>query len=165
MSTPASAPPRPILIRHAESAMTGTMVCAAVIAASAGHIDSIRSLEIAIVVTVGSYWLVHLYAATLALIINDRHHPWLALRQAVRHTWLSVGASLLPVGVLVISDRLGAEISTSALIALAVTVGLLAVYGGIAGRMAGFAPFGVVVASLLGALFGLLLVLVKVAVH
>ncbi len=166
MAAPAGEEKRaPMLLRNAESAMTGTVVCAAVIAASAGHTESIRSLEITIIVTVGGYWLVHLYAITLAMIISNRHRPWLALRLAAEHSWLSAGASLVPVAVLVVADRLGATIISSAFVALAVTVGLLAVYGAIAGHRAGFGRFGIGLSAAFGAGFGLLLVVIKVAVH
>lgn len=153
------------LLRNAEAVMTGTVVCAAVIAAGVGHTESIRQLCLAISLTVFIYWCAHLYAAALAGAIAHRKHPLHAARDAIAHTWLVGGASLLPLGILVTANLLGAELKPAATIALAATVGLLALYGGIAGHRGGFGPKGVTVSALGGAFIGLLVVGMKLLLH
>ena len=154
-----------MLIRNAEAVMAGTVVCAAVIAAGAGHTTSIGSLCAAILLTVTVYWVAHLYSAALAGAIAHREHPIRAARTAALHSWPLAAASLLPLGVLVVSDALGAELKTAASAALVTTVALLATYGGIAGHRGGLGRRGVTVCVAGGAGLGLLLVVVKGLMH
>ena len=52
------------LLRGGEGLMNGTVVCAAVLAATAGHVDSTGQLSLALVATALVYWLAHLHAAS-----------------------------------------------------------------------------------------------------
>jgi len=154
----------PAYIRHAEGLISGTVVCGAVIAAGAGHIDAVPSLVAAILLTVGAYWLAHLYSATVAGLVQ--HEPaWPALRRGIAHSWVLLAASLIPVAILLTVDALGAGISTAARVALVATIGLLALYGGLAGHRGGLGARGIALCAIGGGSLGVLLVLMKSALH
>ena len=153
------------LYRGAEGLITGTVVCAAAIAYAAGHIDSTKTLCLAILGTVAVYWLAHLHAETLGSALTHGHHPLAALRHAVSATWLIAGVSVLPVGILLISELLGAELKTAAWIALIATIGLLTIYSYLAGARGGLDMGGRILSAAAGALLGILVALLKVALH
>ena len=148
-----------------EGTITGTVVCAAAIAYTAGHSDSVWDITIAIVGTVLVYWVAHLHAITIGSALTNGHHPFLAIRHALRETWPILGASVLPVGALVTSTLLGAELRTSAWIALITTIVLLTAYSYLAGLRGGLDRWGCVGAATAGAGVGLLVVLLKVGLH
>jgi hypothetical protein len=149
----------------AEGLITGTVVCAAVIAYGAGHVDSILQLDVAILGTVAVYWLAHLHAATLASSLAHRHHPLLAFRHAARETWPIAAASVLPVGVLVLAELLGADLRVAAWSALIATIGLLTIYSYLAGARSGLDRWGRIASACAGAAIGILVALLKVALH
>lgn len=153
------------LIDGGEAAFTGTVVCAAAIAYGAGHIDSTAQLCLAILGTVLVYWLAHLHAATLGASVTHGHHPWVAFRVAVSETWLIAGVSVLPIAVLLAAEIAGADLRTAAWIALAATVVLLAVYSYLAGVRSGLGTAGRIWSAAAGAGIGLLVALLKVALH
>lgn len=148
-----------------EGTITGTVVCAAVIAYTAGHSDSVWDITVAIVGTVLVYWAAHLHAITIGSALTNRHHPFLAIRHGLRETWPILGASVLPVGALLAGELLGAELRTSAWIALITTIVLLTGYSYLAGRRGGLDRWGCVAAATAGAGVGLLVVLLKVGLH
>jgi hypothetical protein len=153
------------LYRGAEGLITGTVVCAAAIAYSAGHIKSTGTLCVAILGTVAVYWLAHLHAVTLGSALTHRHHPMTALRHAVEATWLIAGVSVLPVGILLLAELLGAELRNAAWIALLATIGLLTTYSYLAGARGGLDRWGRLVSAAAGAALGILVALLKVALH
>jgi hypothetical protein len=153
------------LVEGAEGAITGTVVCAAVIAYSAGHIESVAHLTLAILGTVAVYWLAHLHAVTIANSLTHQHHPVAALRHAAGETWPILGVSVLPVAVLLVANLFGAELRTAAWAALLTTIGLLTVYSYLAGVRGGLDTWGRIASAAAGALLGLLVALLKVALH
>jgi hypothetical protein len=153
------------LYRGAEGLITGTVVCAAAIAYGAGHIDSTGPLCAAIFGTVAVYWLAHLHAETLGSALTHGHHPLAALRHAVAATWLIAGVSVLPVGILLLSELFGAELRTAAWIALLATIGLLTTYSYLAGARGGLDRGGRIISAAAGAGLGILVALLKVALH
>jgi ABC-type transport system involved in multi-copper enzyme maturation permease subunit len=171
MTDPASAgsatPRRDLLglVAGGEGAITGTVVCAAVIAYAAGHVSSTVELCAAILGTVLVYWLAHLHAATLGSSLTHRHHPVIAFRHAVWETLPIIGASIAPVLVLIVSRVAGADLRTSAWIALFVTIGLLTVYSYLAGARGGLDTGGRIASAAAGAALGILVALLKVALH
>jgi|tagenome__1003787_1003787.scaffolds.fasta_scaffold20622016_2 hypothetical protein len=171
MTEPAPAdrtPPRldPLgVVSGGEGAITGTVVCAAVIAYGAGHFDSTAQLCLAIVGTVTVYWLAHLHAVTLGSSLTHRHHPLQAFRHALVETAPIFGASVAPVAVLVVVTLFGAEIRTAAWIALIATIGLLTVYSYLAGARGGLDMGGRIASAAAGAAIGILVALLKVALH
>lgn len=166
MTPPSTRPRDPLgLVEGAEGAITGTVVCAAVIAYSAGHVQSVAHLTLAILGTVAVYWLAHLHAVTIANSLTHQHHPLAALRHAAVETWPIVGASVIPVAVLLITHLFGAELRTAAWTALLATIGLLTAYSYLAGVRGGLDTWGRIASAAAGALLGLLVALLKVALH
>jgi hypothetical protein len=153
------------LVAGGEGTITGTVVCAAAIAYTAGHTDSVWRLTAAIVGTVLVYWVAHLHAVTIGSALTHRHHPFRAIRHGLRETWPILGASVLPVGALLLSTLLGAELRTAAWIALITTIALLTTYSYVAGMRGGLDRWGCVAAAGAGAGVGLLVVLLKVGLH
>lgn len=161
-----SRPGRLGLLASGEGVITGTVVCAAVIAAVAGHATSTSQLVVAMVGTIFVYWLAHLHAHAIGRAVRDQHHPWLALRWAFAHTWVIAAVSLLPLGILLLAELAGAELLTAAWIALYATIALLAIYSYAAGRRGGLGLFGSLVCSVAGASLGVLVAVLKaVAIH
>lgn len=153
------------LVSGSEGAITGTVVCAAVIAYGVGHAMSTAQLSIAIVATVGVYWVAHLHAVTIGSSLTHGHHPVLAFRHAVVETVPVAAASIVPLGVLLATRLAGASLGTSAWIALLVTIGLLAAYSYVAGARGGLSTMGRVASAAAGAGVGILVALLKVALH
>jgi hypothetical protein len=153
------------LVTGGEGAITGTVVCAAVIAYGGGHLDSTAQLCLAIFGTIAVYWLAHLHAVTLGSSLTHRHHPVVAFRHAVVETLPILGASVLPVLVLLVSRVAGAELRTAAWIALVTTIGLLTVYSYVAGARGGLDTRGRIASAAAGAAIGILVALLKVALH
>lgn len=153
------------LVRGGEGIITGTVVCAAVIAAGAGHIDSTAGLTIAIIGTVFVYWLAHLHAHTIGHSVANGMHPLSALRGGISHTWPIAAASLLPIGILLVAEVAGAEIRTAAWIALCATIVLLAAYSYLAGRRSGLGTGSSLLSAAAGAALGIIIVLMKATLH
>jgi hypothetical protein len=153
------------LVTGGEGAITGTVVCAAAIAYGAGHLDSTAQLCAAILGTVLVYWLAHLHAITVGSSLTHRHHPVVAFRHAVAATAPILGASILPLVVLLLSRLFGAELRQAAWAALVATVALLAVYSYLAGARGGLGLGGRIASACAGAALGILVALLKVALH
>jgi len=111
------------------------------------------------------YWVAHLHAVTLGSAMTRRHHPLAAFRHALAETWPIAGASVVPLAVLLGAELLGAEQRTAAWVALLATVGLLTVYSYVAGARGGLDTGGRVLSAVAGLAVGLLVVLLKVALH
>jgi hypothetical protein len=153
------------LVTGGEGAITGTVVCAAAIAYGAGHLDSTAQLSLAIAGTVGVYWVAHLHAVTIGSSLTHRHHPLRAFRHALRETAPIVGASVVPLVVLLVGRLAGAELRTAAWIALLATIALLAVYSYLAGARGGLQTGGRIACACAGAGVGILVALLKLALH
>lgn len=153
------------LLSGSEGAITGTVVCAAVIAFGVGHADSTAELALAILATVAVYWLAHLHAVTIGNALTHRHHPVKEFGRALSETAPVALASVLPLAVLLLTRVLGASLSTSAWAALTTTIALLAGYSYHAGARVGMGTWGRVGSAVVGALLGVLVALLKVALH
>jgi hypothetical protein len=153
------------LVSGGEGAITGTVVCAAVIAYGADHVDSTAQLCVTIFGTVAVYWLAHLHAETLGRSLTHRHHPLVSFRHAFAETLPIIGASVVPMVVLIVSRLAGADIRAAAWIALIVAIGLLTTYSYLAGARGGLDKWGRVASATAGAAIGILVALLKVALH
>ena len=111
------------------------------------------------------YWLAHLHAVTIGRAVNHRHHPFAAFEHALAETWPIAGASIVPLAVLLLSALLGADLKTAAWIALIATIGLLTAYSYVAGARGGMGAWGRIGSAVAGLALGLLVVLLKVALH
>jgi hypothetical protein len=148
-----------------EGVFTGTVVSAAAIAYGGGHLESTAQLCLAIFGTVFVYWLAHLHAQTLGASVTHGHHPRAALRAALRQTWPIAGASVLPVLILLAAEVAGAKLRTAAWIALISTIVLLTGYSYLAGVRSGLTTWGRLASAAVGAVIGILVALLKVALH
>ncbi len=153
------------LVTGGEGAITGTVVCAAAIAASAGHVSSLGHLCVAILGTVGVYWLAHVHAVTLGSALTHRHHPVVAFRHALLENVPLAGASVVPLLTLLVCRLAGAELRTASWIALIATIGLLTVYSYVAGARGGLDARGRVASACVGAGLGILVALLKLGLH
>lgn len=153
------------LVSGGEGIFTGTVVCAAAIAYGAGHLSSTAELSIAIFGTVLIYWLAHLHARTLGASVTQGHHPLVALRLALLETWPIAGASVLPILILFLAEIAGASLPTAAWVALIATIALLTAYSYLAGVRSGLGTWGRVGSAAVGAGIGILVALLKVALH
>jgi hypothetical protein len=163
---PAAAPrDASALFRTSEGAITGTVVCAAAIAATAGHITTTGELVVAILGTVAVYWIAHLHAETIGSALTHRHHPFTAIRHAFWETLPIAGASVLPLGVLLLCKLFGADLTTAAWLAMIASIVLLTVYSYIAGARGGLDLSGRLASAGAGAVVGLLVVLLKASLH
>jgi hypothetical protein len=153
------------LVTGGEGAITGTVVCAAAIAYGAGHLHSTARLCLAIIGTIAVYWLAHLHATTLGSALTHRHHPAAAFRHALRATLPILGASVIPLAVLILARLLGADLRTAAWTALIATVALLTGYSYLAGLRGGLGPGGRIASAAVGAGIGLLVAALKVLLH
>lgn len=153
------------LVSGGEGAITGTVVCAAAIAYGAGHVASTGELSLVILGTTLVYWLAHLHAVTLGSSLTHRHHPVVAFRHAVATTMPILGASVLPLLVLLLFELLGADLHTAAWAALVTTIALLTCYSYLAGVRGGLDTGGRIASACAGAALGILVALLKMALH
>src|SRR5215211_7909643 len=107
----------PLGLINGEGIITGTVVSAAVIAASAGHLGETR-IVLAILGTALIYWLAHLHARTLGDSVKHRTHPIDALKEALAETWPILAAASLPAVILLVIQLLGIDIRVGAWIAV-----------------------------------------------
>lgn len=153
------------LVRGGEGAITGTVVCAAAIAAGSDHLESIARLSALILGTIAIYWVAHLHAITIGSALTHHHHPFAAFRHALVETLPIAGASVVPLGVLLIATLFGADVRAAAWAALFATIALLTVYSFIAGKRGGLGLGGCLASAVAGAGVGMLVVLLKAALH
>jgi len=153
------------LVTGGEGTITGTVVCAAAIAYGAGKNDSTAELCLAIMGTVFVYWLAHVHAVTLGSSLTHRHHPVAAFRHALVHTLPILGASVVPLAILLLGRLAGVDLQTAAWTALIATIGLLTFYSYLAGARGGLGTGGRVASACAGAGLGILVALLKVALH
>jgi hypothetical protein len=147
-----------------EGVITGTVVSAAVIAAAAGHLEETR-LVIAILGTAFIYWLAHLHARTLGEAVKHHTHPVDALKEALAETWPILAAALVPAVILIVTQLAGADIRTAAWVAVISSTVLLTVYSFFAGRRGGLGIGGSLVSAAVGAMLGILIIVLKAGLH
>jgi hypothetical protein len=156
--------PRGLLL-NAEGAITGNVVCAAVLAYTASHVEATWQVCAAIVGTLVVYWLAHLHATTLATSLLYGHHPVIALRHALSETWPILGAAAPPVLVLVLGDLVGASLRSASWAALVTTITVLTGYSYLAGARGGLGLGGRIGSAAVGAALGIVVAGLKVALH
>jgi hypothetical protein len=143
----------------------GTIVTAAVIAAGGNQLSSAH-LAVTIVVTLIVYWLAEQYAELLGTHTHDGHLPSMALvRSSLAEAWPMVTASFVPVASIGVAVLLGASSSDAAHIALIVTVVLLVAHGYNAGRAAGLRGWQRLLVTLIAALLGVVMIILKSALQ
>jgi hypothetical protein len=111
------------------------------------------------------YWLAHLHARTLGASVTHGDHPFVAFRLALLETWPIAGASALPIVILLLAEIVGAPLRTAAWVALIATIILLTGYSYLAGVRSGLGAWGRFASASVGAGLGILVALLKVALH
>ena len=142
----------------------GVIVGAAVMAAA--HAESVAALDVAVLATLLIYWCAERYARLVAQRIHAGHRPgWPAVRRELTTGWEIVTASLLPLLVLSIAGRLGADLDTAVLLGLLCSTALLALAGWEMGYGEALSPAERVVSALVAATFGAAMILLKSLLH
>jgi hypothetical protein len=154
----------PLGMINGEGVITGTVVSAAAIAAAVGHLEETR-LVVAILATAFIYWLAHLHARTLGDAVKHRAHPMDALKEALAETWPILAAAAVPSVILIVTQLAGVEVRTAAWIAVIASTVLLTIYSFFAGRRGGLGLAGSLLSASVGALLGVLIILMKAWLH
>jgi hypothetical protein len=149
---------------NGEGIITGTVVSAAVIAASAGHLED-TWLAIAILGTAFIYWLANLHARTLGDAVKHHTHPVDALKEALAETWPILAAALVPAVILIILQLLGVDVRIDAWIAVIACTVLLTGHSFFAGRRGGLSFGGSLISAGIGALLGTLIIALKASLY
>lgn len=148
--------------RRRAAGIYGTIVTAAVIAASGNALSSL-ALEITVLVTLVVYWLAERYAELLGEHTRSGRLPSLSLvSSSLAAAWPMVTASFIPLLSLVVARLLGASAPTAAGVALDVAVVLLVVHGYTAARTAQLTGVRLVAVSATAGLLGVVMVILKV---
>jgi len=168
MLAPVSAEPaetEPDRGEHYAAAVYGSIVAAALIEAfRAEHVQA-EDIALAVLTTMTVFWLAHVWSG----IVGDRihHGPQLQVGRVIRigrAEWPLVQASFVPVVVLVLGWAGVFSDATAARLALGICIVQLFAYGLIVGRQAYHRWPQAVVAGLLNAALGLVLIELEVLV-
>jgi hypothetical protein len=167
------APARPLLApddgtrrraRQIAGGIYGTIVTAAILATVGTELPAVDQ-AVAVLITLIVYWIAHDYADLLGSHIAGAEQPgWQDIRDALTASWTMVGASFLPLTVLLVAAAAGASDNNADSAGLAVAALELVVYALAAGRAAalGRRPQIVIAASAAG--LGLAMIGLKVFV-
>ena len=140
----------------------GIIVSSAVLVTA--HADAAYKLDIIVVVTLLIYWLAERYARIVAERIHEGHRPgWHAVRDQLTSGWEIMSASLVPLLVLLLARGVGAGMNLAILLALITSTLLL----GLAGWRMGarLTQRERLVSTLVAAMFGAIMVVLKILLH
>jgi hypothetical protein len=121
--------------RHASGVIYGTLVTAGAIVTASEAAPNVVEMAITVVVTVVLYWVAHAYAEVLGNSLAVAPSWKVAVRELAIESPM-VAACVLPLGVLLVTDVVGASFELATTISLLATVGLLFVWGLLAARRA-----------------------------
>ncbi|GIE47149.1 hypothetical protein Ani05nite_06830 [Amorphoplanes nipponensis] len=152
-------------VREATAAgIYGIIVSAAVLASS--HAPTAMTTAVAVLVTLGVYWAGERYARILAERIHEGHRPrWQTVRTQLTSGWEMITASLLPLGVLLVTRLLGTTLRTAVLAALGCSTVLLCLAGWRIGRYGRLSALEKVLSSAIAGLFGITMIALKAWLH
>jgi hypothetical protein len=151
---------RPAGRRHAVG-IYGTIVTAGVLASAGDEVSSL-DLTIAVLITLVVYWLAEEYAEILGEhLAGGRLPTWRYALAALAATWPMVGASFLPLLLVVLCWLLGAAPSAAANVGLIAAVGELMLYAWAAGRAAALPRRQQLTLAAAAAVLGLVMVFLK----
>jgi hypothetical protein len=130
------------------------------------HGSTVPQLAVAVLGTLVIYWVAERYAHVMARrIVHPEALGWPELRRELHHGWELVTASFLPLGVLVGTRALGAEVSTAVVAALVCATVLLSAAGWQVGREAGLSRWARLGSAACGGAFGAAMILLKTLLH
>jgi positive regulator of sigma E activity len=142
----------------------GVIVASAVMAAS--HANGALAVAVAVVITLLVYWAAERYARLVAERIHDGHRPtWGEVRRQLTRGWEFVTASFLPLVVMIVARLLGAQVAGAVLAGLLCSTVLLGVAGWEIGRHGRLTTAERVASSVVAALFGVGMILMKALLH
>jgi hypothetical protein len=148
----------------------GTLVAAALLATEAAGSETVPAMVITILGTLIVYWLAHVYADVIARqALSEGEDPHrLTIRivgeALIQELGVMIGGALLVV-VLVVVSLAGAGRSVAVDAAQLCSIAQLVVWGVFAARRAHLRPVWVVLYALVSAALGVLIGLLKVALH
>jgi hypothetical protein len=147
--------------RSRAAGIYGTIVTAAVLAASGNQLSTV-ALEVTVLVTLLVYWLAEQYAELLGEHTHAGRLPSMSqVGSSLAAAWPMVSASFVPLVALLVARLLGASAPGAANVALAVTIVLLVTHGYAGGRAAGLGGVRLVMVSATAGLLGVVMVVLK----
>jgi hypothetical protein len=146
--------------RRRAAGIYGSIITAAIIAASSGLPTAV--LAVSVLVTLAVYWLAEGYAELLGEQVEGGKLPNRArIRGVLGGTWPMVTACYLPLVALLLARVAGASPLAAANTGLAVAIVMLTVHGYLAGRAAQLTGRRLAVATSVAALLGIAMILLK----
>ncbi len=142
----------------------GVIVGAAVMAAA--HAETVATLDVAVLGTLLVYWTAERYARLLAGRIHAGHRPaWPEVRHELASGWEIVTATLLPLLVVSVSGRFGADLGTAVLLGLCCSTLLLALAGWEMGRHGALSRVERGVSTGMATALGIAMIVLKSLLH
>jgi hypothetical protein len=147
--------------RRRAAGIYGTVITAAVLAAAGGHLPT-AALAVAVLMTLVVYWIAEQYAEVLAEETEHGHLPkWSTIRSGMANTWPMVSAAYIPVLGLLVARFFGVSHVAAANIGLIIAMALLMIHGWTAGRAASLRGGQLIIATLIAASLGLMMIILK----
>ncbi|MGF7236057.1 MAG: hypothetical protein ACQSGP_14015 [Frankia sp.] len=144
----------------------GTIIATSVIAIEASTSTSLAELISTDLTTVLVYWLAHVYASFVVSDQRlDRRRGRRRLGSIMVHEWSMVAGSFLPLLAVLIAGLFTADLSTAVTAGLWAGVALLYGWGYAASRAGGRGRLRSLSFGLVGALFGMSIVIMRVLLH
>ena len=148
----------------ASNAVYGLIVGSAVLAVAPR--EGVWRLAGSVLVTLLIYWAAERYSAVMALrIITKRALSRAELRTELSHGWELVGASFLPILVLLLTYALGTGITKAVIAALGCSTAMLCYLGWRVGGQAELGLLKRILSSVVAGAFGVLMILLKARLH
>lgn len=155
-------------LRAADAAglLYGALVTAAVLAVVSAHSTRPGSVLASVGLVLLAYWLAHVYTRALSERLSDPGRRLGArIREAAKEEVAVLQGGLPAVAVFVLATLLGTDPAAAGTLALWFSVAMLAAVGYLAGHAAGVSGWELVAETLTAALFGVLIVVLKAAMH
>jgi hypothetical protein len=166
MTEPRTTGRRHLGLSHVPEMLYGAVVTASVLAVFSAHGPETAGVVLATAAVAVVYWLAHVYVDAVGGRFVDPEHPaHVRLGSALAGNWAVLAGSAPPILVLLLARLLGAGPETAAWVALWFTIALLVATGAAAAYRAGARGGALVAESLVGGVFGVLVVLLKYALH
>jgi hypothetical protein len=147
--------------RRRAAGIYGAIITAAILDTAGGHLST-AALAVSVVVTLLVYWLAEEYSEILGEQAAGGLLPgWADIRAALMATWPMVSASFAPLLALVLARLAGASASAAANVGLTAAIVLLTIHGWWAGRAAQLRGWQLLLATLVAAALGLVMIALK----
>jgi hypothetical protein len=151
------------MVRHAAPAIYGTIIGAAVMAASEEH-TPVDEVAATVIVTLIVYWLAERWSFLLGSHLTGEPITWRHARQVFADGWAMVQASYLPLFVMLVAYWFGLDENSSVNLALGAALIELVTLGAAASRRSGLRGWALIGGSVFTGVLGLLLIFLKALV-